>query len=414
VASRLVELKDRAARAMIKGDWRKAVEVLEQAAELAPRDAHVALKLGDMHQRLGDETAAVDAYRRAAALFAAAGFMVKAISVNKLILSLDPSDRRVQDALAELLSQQRVEQGLEESAAGSDADPPPATRALDLPEIELARIDPARLPRTPLLSDLAADEVEAVIEQLVVTTAAAGTVLCREGEPADSMYIIVHGTVQVSARDAQGRPRWLTNLREGAFFGEFGLLSDGRRHADVIAGEDCELLQIGRDQLDALIERHPRLQQVLLRFYKERVVDTVLATSPLTRSLGPAQRAALLEQAALEIHRDGSMIIQEGDDGLHLFVIKGGEVEVATGLGDQRIELARLGPGDIFGEISTLTGTPATADVVARGPVELIKFSRREVIAMARRHPQLAHQLAATKAERIHETVERIQVEGFV
>ncbi len=433
----LTKLKEQAARAVLKGDWNGALSFLNQAIELAPRDTHVALKIGDMYQRLGKKPEAIEAYKRAAGLFAAAGFLVKAISVNKIILSLDPSDKQVQDALTDLYSERRAELGVDDEqpdyssaqppgpiiqpeAARVDADEaqaapdPTSLSGLDLPEIDLATVDPEQLPRTPLLSDLTKPELEAVIDKLVVTFAAAGTVICREGEPADTMFIIVHGLVRVSSRDPSGNPLWLTNLGEGAFFGEFGLMSDGKRHADVIAAEDTELLQIGLTQLQEIIAAHPRVQDVLIAFYKERVVDTLLAKSPLTRSLSPEQRQFLLGQAALEIHEEGSMIIQEGDDGMHLFVIKSGQVEVFTGLGDKRVDLAVLNPGDIFGEISVLTGAPTTANVVAKGRVELVKFSRREVVDIAGKHPQLAHLLAETKEHRVHETVQRLQMEGFV
>ena len=118
--------------------------------------------------------------------------------------------------------------------------------------------------------------------------------------------------------------------------------------------------------------------------------------------------------AALEIHDDGSRIIQEGDDGEHLFIIKSGVVRVFTGMSGKRIDLATLHPGDLFGEISILTGAPTTANVESVGRVELVKFSRREVLQIAQDHPRLSHVLGEMKEHRIHETIRRIQTEGFV
>ena len=244
--------------------------------------------------------------------------------------------------------------------------------------------------------------------------AAEGTVVCVEGDPADSLYVISSGVVRISSRDAQGNPLWLTNLGEGEFFGEFGYFADGKRHAEVVATQDAELLQIGRKELGEIVKEFPRVQEVLHRFYKERVLDTILAKSPLFRSLKPEQRRELIEQAAPEFHEPGSFVIQEGDDGNHLFVIKSGDVEVYTSLKDERIDLATLGPGEIFGEISILTGSPTTANVVALTRTELVKFSRSEVVRMAEKHPQVAHLLSETKEHRVHETIQRIQTEGFV
>jgi CRP-like cAMP-binding protein len=439
-SGKLVKYKDKAARYMVKGDWDDALDALLKAQEVAPKDTYVARKIGDMYQRMGKKDQAVLAYKRAAGLFAAAGFLFKAISVNKIILSLNPEDKEVQETLAALYSKRREQQGYPAAPkkivpieipkmeppigfvitgteyAGTVPSPKPVEKQEPVPTlpIEVVKVDPEKLPWTPLFSDLGQAELNHVIEKMQPVFAAEGTVVCVEGDPADSLFVISSGVVRISSRDAQGSPLWLTNLGEGEFFGEFGYFADGKRHAEVVATQDTELLQIGRKELSGIVAEFPRVQEVLHRFYRERVLDTILAKSPLFRSLKPEQRRELIELAALEVHESGSFIIQEGDDGNHLFVIKSGSVEVYTSLKDERIDLAKLGPGEIFGEISILTGSPTTANVVAKTRTELVKFSRGEVVQVAEKHPQVAHLLSETKEHRVHETVQRIQTEGFV
>ena len=444
-SSKLVKFKDKAARYMVKGNWDDALKALIGAQEAAPKDTYVARKIGDMYQRMGKKDEAALAYKRAAGLFAAAGFLFKAISVNKIILSIKPDDREVQETLAELYSKRRAQQGYPDKPkkvvpieipvmdspigfvitgteyAGTVPAPEPAETKKPEPgkpvsalSIEVVKVDPENLPWTPLFSELDQAELSQVIDKMQPVFAAEGTVVCVEGDPADSLYVISSGVVRISSRDNQGNPLWLTNLGEGEFFGEFGYFADGKRHAEVVATQDAELLQISRKDLGEIVKEFPRVQEVLHRFYKERVLDTILAKSPLFRSLKPEQRRELIEQAAPEFHEPGSFVIQEGDDGNHLFVIKSGDVEVYTSLKDERIDLATLGPGEIFGEISILTGSPTTANVVALTRTELVKFSRSEVVRMAEKHPQVAHLLSETKEHRVHETIQRIQTEGFV
>lgn len=445
-SSKLVKYKDKAARYMVKGNWDDALDALIKAQELAPKDTYIARKIGDMYQRMGKRNEAALAYKRAAGLFAAAGFLFKAISVNKIILSLKPEDKEVQETLAALYSKRREQQGYPEARkivpieipkmevpigfvitgteyAGTVPTPKPVDKQepeapqsgpVSALSIEVVKVDPDKLPWTPLFSDLDQAELSHVIDKMQPVFAAEGTVVCVEGDPADSLFVISSGVVRISSRDAQGNPMWLTNLGEGEFFGEFGYFADGKRHAEVVATQDAELLQIGRKEFAEIVAEFPRVQEVLHRFYRERVLDTILAKSPLFRSLKPEQRRELIEQAALEVHEPGSFVIQEGDDGSHLFVVKSGDVEVYTSMKDERIDLATLGPGEIFGEISILTGSPTTANVVALTRTELVKFSRREVIQMAEKHPQVAHLLSETKEHRVHETVQRIQTEGFV
>src|SRR5690349_20693638 len=59
--------------------------------------------------------------------------------------------------------------------------------------------------------------------------------------------------------------------------------------------------------------------------------------------------------------RAGKVLVEEGDFGRHLYVILGGEALVTRG--DRR--LARLGPGDWFGELAFLDGSPRSATVTA-------------------------------------------------
>jgi MFS family permease len=64
----------------------------------------------------------------------------------------------------------------------------------------------------------------------------------------------------------------------------------------------------------------------------------------------------------------GSVIIREGTPGERFYLIDHGEVSVQK----NSVEVARLGPGDYFGEISLLKQVPATATVVAHTDVELL------------------------------------------
>jgi MFS family permease len=64
----------------------------------------------------------------------------------------------------------------------------------------------------------------------------------------------------------------------------------------------------------------------------------------------------------------GSMIIREGEPGERFYLIDQGEVSVVK----NGVEVARLGAGDYFGEISLLKQVPTTATVVAQTDVEVL------------------------------------------
>ena len=77
----------------------------------------------------------------------------------------------------------------------------------------------------------------------------AGTEIIAEGDVADSFYVVVEGTVDVSSDR-----RRLRTLDGGGFFGEIALLHDVRRTATVSAITDTDVLVIRRiDFLSAVL-----------------------------------------------------------------------------------------------------------------------------------------------------------------
>jgi len=61
----------------------------------------------------------------------------------------------------------------------------------------------------------------------------------------------------------------------------------------VKALTECEVLEINRDELNEIIKRYPRIQEVLQNFFRQRVLDLFLACSPLFSSLHPRRSGSV-------------------------------------------------------------------------------------------------------------------------
>ncbi|MCL5036789.1 MAG: cyclic nucleotide-binding domain-containing protein [Chloroflexi bacterium] len=105
------------------------------------------------------------------------------------------------------------------------------------------------------------------------------------------------------------------------------------------------------------------------------------------------------------VYSSGSEILHRGDTGRALYIILSGNVMIEMPK-DKSIPLplANLGPGDIFGEISLLSGQPATATVVADGDVELILLPKDKLLQMFEKHPPLARHIVTLLANRLSST----------
>lgn len=138
-----------------------------------------------------------------------------------------------------------------------------------------------------------------------------------------------------------------------------------------------------------------------------------MALSDIFDDLEPAERVSLLEQASEECFDDGTKILQEGQANPSIFVIVDGDVAVRKRDQDGNgIEVACLGLGAIFGEMAFLTRDTASADVVAVGPVKVLRLGHEHIQQMVRRAPDFAgrfyRSVAITLAERLRETSRKL------
>ena len=90
-----------------------------------------------------------------------------------------------------------------------------------------------------------------------------GEVIVREGEVADSLYLLARGTVEVSVR-ADGADRAVRSISAPATFGEFGVLL-GKRTATVRAISSVQTWRIPRDRFERLVRERPALGLAIAR-----------------------------------------------------------------------------------------------------------------------------------------------------
>jgi CRP/FNR family transcriptional regulator, cyclic AMP receptor protein len=101
----------------------------------------------------------------------------------------------------------------------------------------------------------------------------------------------------------------------------------------------------------------------------------------------------------------GQTVVEEGLLGETLFVVLSGEAKVVR----KGKTLARVRPGDFFGELSALDGGPRTATIVAETPLEVLRLFRRTLFALLSKEPQLALKLMDGIVRRVREIDRRLE-----
>lgn len=107
----------------------------------------------------------------------------------------------------------------------------------------------------PIFTGLDERSLQAIAILAHELSAPAGTVLIREGDAADSFYVIVEGTVHVERGG-----RVVRSLSRGGFVGEIGMLEGASRTATVTCATDCEFLEFGSFELGRVLETFPTIR----------------------------------------------------------------------------------------------------------------------------------------------------------
>jgi CRP-like cAMP-binding protein len=390
----IADLKRQADQALFEERFGAALQLYATIVALQPASLDARLRVADALMALGELQRAAVVYTALSRHAALAGYPLRALVALKMLSALDPRLSVLLQDIAKLYARNsaRVGRSVRRSLPSLDqpiAQLPAGPAHNDLPSwtahaealakhySEGELIYPDKLMPIPLLSLLPEAEFASVLDVLRVVRVRRDTVLVREGDPGRSFFVLARGSVRVVAtRD--GQQTRLAELAAGAIFGEMALLADSPRTASVIAQSDCDLLEFDCDALGAASATTSSLAHALGGFARERLLSNVASTSALFRPLDAQQRADLLRRFVSADAASGQRIINAGDPGAGLYVVLRGEVVVSRDEADGHVELARLGPSEVFGEISLITHEPATATVTATEQGASLLFLSRD------------------------------------
>ena len=243
----------------------------------------------------------------------------------------------------------------------------------------------SELANTPLFGDLDPASLHTLIRRVRAVSLEAGQVLFRQGDAANSLYVIVDGAV---VPIAEGQPRRkLAVLERGEFFGEIGLMTNQPRGATIEALVDTKLLAIDRRVLWELIDKEPSVAKSILRFLRARLIDRQIRTNLFFAAFAQGEREAVARQFRILEVQDETRIVEQGKPPDGLFVVLAGSLARIDRETDK--ELGAFGVGDVFGGLSLLEGHPARSDVVSRGKCWLVVLGEGRFRRILEANPRL-------------------------
>tara|TARA_B100001939_G_scaffold322226_1_gene312501 strand:- start:48357 stop:50606 length:2250 start_codon:yes stop_codon:yes gene_type:complete len=269
----------------------------------------------------------------------------------------------------------------------------------------------AVLQQTPLFEQTSIETIKDILREADSVSFGPDQVVMMQGEPGDAMYVVLSGKLR-----ARQSGNLVGEINAGEFFGEAALLTDEKRQATIQTVTSCDLIRISKELFQKILEKHPEQMQDVASIITRRVqsikearyrppsteVISFLSKLPIFADIPAALLKKLEPIVQWEDFPDREMVVEQGKPGDGMYLVFNGRLRWTTR--DSDGEIVREGifrPGDVFGELSVLTGEARSATVFAIRDCELIHLSGKSFERLVHREPRLLLALSRTLARRL-------------
>lgn len=132
---------------------------------------------------------------------------------------------------------------------------------------------------------------------------------------------------------------------------------------------------------------------------ENEAVITMLEKNPLWAGLDRKDLKAIVKVSEERKFETGDIILGKGEGGVGFYLIMDGSVDVKS---DSKI-LAKLGPGQFFGEMAVLDNQPRSADVIAAEPSRCFIISEWSFKALISQNPRIALKMLQELVRRLRD-----------
>jgi cAMP-dependent protein kinase regulator len=244
-----------------QNEFDRAIAIYRDRILKQPENLDLRLPLADAYLQAGRADEAIQEFRGLAALYTEKGSIAKAIAVYKKILRVRPTMTEIEYYLLELSDKRTA------AVPDENSNEEPASEKTD--SLPFLAID------TVLFRGLSKEEFRKVVSHLTLRHYEEETIIVSEGDPGESMFIIVNGEVRVNTTDASGKQFTLANLGEGEFFGEVSLLTGKPRTATIITNIPSDLLELSLKDFENIVADYPRVREILQDSQQQRAYNTI-------------------------------------------------------------------------------------------------------------------------------------------
>jgi CRP-like cAMP-binding protein len=194
-----------------------------------------------------------------------------------------------------------------------------------------------------------------------------GDVVFERNTPGASLFAVADGTLTVQIDPAKpDQPTKYVPIPQGSIVGEVGLISGRKRGATVRTSSGSIVIEIPRNAALKLMATNSAAKREITRIVTERMLRGIVGDA------SDEDLKDLLETAEIQEIRAGQTVINEGEEGYDVFIIRQGSMTVEKAIGGKPIFLRYLPAGTYVGEMALIDGGRRTATVRAAIKSEVI------------------------------------------
>jgi thioredoxin reductase/CRP-like cAMP-binding protein/Fe-S-cluster-containing hydrogenase component 2 len=255
--------------------------------------------------------------------------------------------------------------------------------------------------RVPLFADVSPLQMREFMLDARVHRFAKGERIMTRNDTGSSLFAIVDGDVDVLVD--RNNPNIVVTLPKGQIFGEIGLISGRRRGATVNGGpSDAVVVEVPRAAALKLLATVPAAKRAIDRIAIERMLRNTFGAD-----MPQVHLQAILDNAEIKTLKAGEILIQEGDVGYDLFIIRSGSLVVEKTIAGKKVFLSYVPAGAYVGEMSLFDEGRRNATVRAAVRTEAIILPGELFRALLAADPKVAKRVQ-------DQTAARRELNGFV